>query len=556
MATRISSCCEYRYTIGLQQGRHSCFRLANLNGGQPCYRSSIRQDRPPLMQHRRLPHKVINASTDSEGLQTSVKTVNSLRPKRGSPPQTGDLLSSEETIDTVGEDERASRKVGTLGSLMRPSQPCEAMREVNSSVPSMAKPKAYQKKTRHLRSRNKKDSENRIKMKEAENEGETPPKDPLLDRTSPEKKDEKITGPNVHSRTGNTNGEQDAAEIRASKERVGIVSLPDKVQYKQHSLSKDREQRRRLVEKLSSVFQRSNSCTSDVELSDSSDTSEHTASTLSLRGTKGLRKNLACQPVNGDEEILSSKCRQDYSTKIYSKDGSIEGTTSKQGDNRSAPTCSGVSVHLGTDGSEELSDNPNQLKRNPQALLGNGDIKAESGHSHADQDQASLITEPPQRVCETASNQVCLGQPPVKHNLHLQHKQLGQGEDNSRHTSPQNTVDNIAEEPEPESSSPLNTDDEEVIKLLVSREVQEKAQYLRRQVADMVAVLEACDLVEQLVLRNTGLNDELLGCLVTALMNSPSEVKMINLNLNSIGPQGAQCLLDLLKIKPQVRGLL
>uniref|UniRef100_W5M643 DUF4590 domain-containing protein n=1 Tax=Lepisosteus oculatus TaxID=7918 RepID=W5M643_LEPOC len=46
------------------------------------------------------------------------------------------------------------------------------------------------------------------------------------------------------------------------------------------------------------------------------------------------------------------------------------------------------------------------------------------------------------------------------------------------------------------------------------------------QVDDMVTVLEASDLVEQLVLRNTGLTDDLLGRLITAMMNSPSEVEM------------------------------
>lgn len=41
MATRISSCCEYRYAPGFQQGRKSCFRLTWLAGGIPCYRSDF-----------------------------------------------------------------------------------------------------------------------------------------------------------------------------------------------------------------------------------------------------------------------------------------------------------------------------------------------------------------------------------------------------------------------------------------------------------------------------------------------------------------------------------
>ncbi|CAL8327806.1 unnamed protein product [Arctogadus glacialis] len=38
MAARISSCCEYRYSPGFQQGQRSCFRLAWLSGGMPCHR--------------------------------------------------------------------------------------------------------------------------------------------------------------------------------------------------------------------------------------------------------------------------------------------------------------------------------------------------------------------------------------------------------------------------------------------------------------------------------------------------------------------------------------
>lgn len=38
MVARISSCCEYRYAPGFQQGRKSCFRLTRLAGGLPCYR--------------------------------------------------------------------------------------------------------------------------------------------------------------------------------------------------------------------------------------------------------------------------------------------------------------------------------------------------------------------------------------------------------------------------------------------------------------------------------------------------------------------------------------
>ncbi|CAL8249080.1 unnamed protein product [Merluccius merluccius] len=71
----------------------------------------------------------------------------------------------------------------------------------------------------------------------------------------------------------------------------------------------------------------------------------------------------------------------------------------------------------------------------------------------------------------------------------------------------------------------------------------------------MMAVLNTSDEVEQLVLRNTDLTDDLLFNLVGALKSSPSEVTLLNLNLNLIGPYGAHLLLDLLRAKPQVKGL-
>ncbi|XP_068577046.1 NLR family CARD domain-containing protein 3 [Cebidichthys violaceus] len=71
----------------------------------------------------------------------------------------------------------------------------------------------------------------------------------------------------------------------------------------------------------------------------------------------------------------------------------------------------------------------------------------------------------------------------------------------------------------------------------------------------MAAVLSASDEVEQLVLRNTGLTDDLLLSLAGALKSSLSEVTLLNLNLNLIGPHGARILLDVLRAKPQVRGL-
>ncbi|KAL7836659.1 hypothetical protein AOLI_G00279430 [Acnodon oligacanthus] len=84
----------------------------------------------------------------------------------------------------------------------------------------------------------------------------------------------------------------------------------------------------------------------------------------------------------------------------------------------------------------------------------------------------------------------------------------------------------------------------------------DKGQELQKKLDAMTEVLSSSDEVEQLVLRNTGLTDDMLNGLATALKSSLSEVTMINLNLNHVGPPGVHVLLDLLKAKPEIKGLL
>ncbi|XP_031161687.1 uncharacterized protein LOC116054319 [Sander lucioperca] len=82
-----------------------------------------------------------------------------------------------------------------------------------------------------------------------------------------------------------------------------------------------------------------------------------------------------------------------------------------------------------------------------------------------------------------------------------------------------------------------------------------KEQDLQAQLHAMMTVLSTSDEVEQLVLRNTDLTDDLLLSLAEALKSSLSKVTLLNLNLNLIGPYGAHILLDVLRVKPQIRGL-
>ncbi|XP_072344788.1 uncharacterized protein [Scyliorhinus torazame] len=98
--------------------------------------------------------------------------------------------------------------------------------------------------------------------------------------------------------------------------------------------------------------------------------------------------------------------------------------------------------------------------------------------------------------------------------------------------------------------------EEDETTLIVSPWGQQAEGRLRKQVMDTVTVLKACRSVGQLILRNTGLTDDLLETLVSTLINSESEVETINLNLNNLGPHSAELLVELLKAKPSVKCLL
>ncbi|KAK5601985.1 hypothetical protein CRENBAI_018172 [Crenichthys baileyi] len=88
-----------------------------------------------------------------------------------------------------------------------------------------------------------------------------------------------------------------------------------------------------------------------------------------------------------------------------------------------------------------------------------------------------------------------------------------------------------------------------------AKEEPVQEQDLQAQLNAMMTVLSTSDEVEQLVLRNTELTDDLLYSLAGVLKSSQSEVTLLNLNLNLIGPYGAHILLDILRAKPQVQGL-
>ncbi|XP_053329243.1 uncharacterized protein LOC128503227 [Spea bombifrons] len=89
-----------------------------------------------------------------------------------------------------------------------------------------------------------------------------------------------------------------------------------------------------------------------------------------------------------------------------------------------------------------------------------------------------------------------------------------------------------------------------------SGKAEEDGNALLSQITDLISVLHECDEVDELVLRNTGMTDALLKSLVTAIETSRSQVEKINLNLNEIGPAGAETIVHLLEEKPCVKSLL
>ncbi|KAM8934306.1 uncharacterized protein RCH25_004756 [Pelodytes ibericus] len=119
-------------------------------------------------------------------------------------------------------------------------------------------------------------------------------------------------------------------------------------------------------------------------------------------------------------------------------------------------------------------------------------------------------------------------------------------------TDPKNATQSPREEEEEESI----TESRSVEDCLDTSRGEEEENALLNQISDLISVLLECDEVSELVLRNTGMTDVLLQRLTDAIMHSSSQVENINLNLNELGPHGAEMIARLLQEKPCVRSLL
>ncbi|XP_024275104.1 uncharacterized protein LOC112249530 [Oncorhynchus tshawytscha] len=307
IAARISSCCEYRYALGFQQGKKSCFRLTWLAGGMPCYRctsfrnkySSYQQlnngtqenlslppdenpgnakpeTKPKKAVKRRTRKNLKDGSTGSWSTDTEdpactnvKKNVKARKPKtrKSQSHQTKDIK------DTANEREDSKAPANHRDDSMALVNEREDSKgsgftgECEDLSLSGPESRTHQKKTRQVKKTPEKDKDNaKTPQKESNNRVNIP--DSLQDEEALSKqngKKNKDLGSNGKSRNGERLKDfyEECMEMS-----TGLDLSPNK----QHWFKANILERRRLEKKLSSC---PNPSGSDVELSEESDSALH-----------------------------------------------------------------------------------------------------------------------------------------------------------------------------------------------------------------------------------------------------------------------------------------
>ena len=80
--------------------------------------------------------------------------------------------------------------------------------------------------------------------------------------------------------------------------------------------------------------------------------------------------------------------------------------------------------------------------------------------------------------------------------------------------------------------------------------------YFMFQVCELSEVVQERSDIGSLVLRNADINDEGMRKLAMSLTSTASELKMLNLNLNKITPEGAVHVMDIIQHKKNIEMLL
>ncbi|KAI8505903.1 hypothetical protein Bbelb_162560 [Branchiostoma belcheri] len=78
----------------------------------------------------------------------------------------------------------------------------------------------------------------------------------------------------------------------------------------------------------------------------------------------------------------------------------------------------------------------------------------------------------------------------------------------------------------------------------------------QEQVDELVSLMEKSDMLSSLVMRNGSVDDANAQKLCDAVKKSPASIKMLNFNLNKVGPEGAASVVDTLRTKPSIEVLL
>ncbi|XP_050967171.1 uncharacterized protein LOC127166126 [Labeo rohita] len=173
MAARISSCCEYRYAPGFQQGRRSCFRLTRLNGGKPCYKCvnsrhgigtpAIDSPAPALQPAINSNEGVIESCPSSPlfvplGMERSVQKTRKLS-------KDGGALStdSEDVNGTPKERKPHKRHKGPHGKSVEESQAHKNINEPEDKPPSNTKEQLQTSIKEHVQGQENSVTENKNK---------------------------------------------------------------------------------------------------------------------------------------------------------------------------------------------------------------------------------------------------------------------------------------------------------------------------------------------------------------------------------------------------------
>ncbi|XP_072290145.1 uncharacterized protein [Eucyclogobius newberryi] len=447
MVARISSCCEYRYNPGFQQGKKSCFKLAWLAGGVPCYRCTS------------LRNKYSSCQQLSNGTKENV------------------IFTPEQSLGRV-------TKAGNEG-LVFPVLPKAHSSAVSGDVESC-------------------------------------PSSPLFIPAKPEKKAVRQT--RKHNKNSNGNASTDNEEQTVTESNKAT----EKKRRKGHS-------NRKRSKDITTVTNKREDTRPGSEGSEALHWEEHVASAgPETKQQSGPKEKSYVQPTNTIQPTPPQQTMENGPQ--------LKKMQEAPPHKPHEPLQPQMSMQQNNSRKSDVS---------PQVEEALTEQKTEKQEEHRSNEKNRVGERQRDFYEECVEMSAALEHGPSKHwfKANILERCRLQKKLSSGPKSPGSDVELSAEsesvQPEEEPEEPEEEEEEEPV----------PEQDLEAQVEAMITVLKMCDAVEQLVLRNTALTDDLLLSLAGALKSSPSAVTLLNLNLNLIGPFGAHILLEVMRVKPQIKAL-